>query len=431
MDEDGEFACELVLQDETLPLQIRATIHEGLSWLAIRHIQQGLGMYREKAVARHLHHLASIARSSHSFSLRAGYWALDGSVGNPEQAVTHLYDAVYGKPSEDNTTQDEERYQARREYARALGYNGRYAESCDELIKVLETNPMDFGAGFLLLDATSNALSIQSSEGNSASSPPADAQSHSHTTLPDMQKVIKAIKAQEKVFEKISALAMNNYTGFVPAKGWSPNVLTKVPSAKKFEAYMTKREPFIVRLGASMDKTMGWSTSNWKDENYLIRKAGEEDVQIECRLANVSKGGGDRAFGHGSDSYRKVISFERFVMGAYSDTPVESLDPRQQRKAQGHMDAMEDLTSYMNTQRAVEDPYRTPLHKLKDDIKQQPKFLSDVWDSITEITMWLGNAVDGPTSSRMHFDATDVSASHSTPLSCSLPPTIPPLPPTT
>lgn len=27
--QDGEFACELVLQDNELPLQIRLTIHEG------------------------------------------------------------------------------------------------------------------------------------------------------------------------------------------------------------------------------------------------------------------------------------------------------------------------------------------------------------------------------------------------------------------
>lgn len=29
VDEDGEFACELVLQDKYLPAQIRVTIHEG------------------------------------------------------------------------------------------------------------------------------------------------------------------------------------------------------------------------------------------------------------------------------------------------------------------------------------------------------------------------------------------------------------------
>lgn len=40
-DEECEFSCELVLQDRHLPIQIRATIHEGLGHLALRHIELG------------------------------------------------------------------------------------------------------------------------------------------------------------------------------------------------------------------------------------------------------------------------------------------------------------------------------------------------------------------------------------------------------
>ena len=40
-DEEGEFSCELVLQDRYLPAQIRFTIHEGLYMLAVRHIAMG------------------------------------------------------------------------------------------------------------------------------------------------------------------------------------------------------------------------------------------------------------------------------------------------------------------------------------------------------------------------------------------------------
>lgn len=69
-DEEGEFACELVLQDETLPIQIRFTIHEGLSWLMTRHIQMGLDRHTE--LVRHLRILAEIMPSSHDFNLRAG-----------------------------------------------------------------------------------------------------------------------------------------------------------------------------------------------------------------------------------------------------------------------------------------------------------------------------------------------------------------------
>jgi hypothetical protein len=41
IDEEGEFSCELVLQDRFLPAQIRFTIHEGLYMLALRHISLG------------------------------------------------------------------------------------------------------------------------------------------------------------------------------------------------------------------------------------------------------------------------------------------------------------------------------------------------------------------------------------------------------
>lgn len=42
VDEEGEFACDLVLQDRFLPNQIRFTIHEGLYMLALRHIEIGI-----------------------------------------------------------------------------------------------------------------------------------------------------------------------------------------------------------------------------------------------------------------------------------------------------------------------------------------------------------------------------------------------------
>ena len=40
LDENAEFECEIVLQDANLPVQIRGTIHEGLSYLAVRHVQK-------------------------------------------------------------------------------------------------------------------------------------------------------------------------------------------------------------------------------------------------------------------------------------------------------------------------------------------------------------------------------------------------------
>jgi hypothetical protein len=89
-DEDGEFACELVLQDESLPPQIRVTILEGLAYLAVRHVQQGLGIEREFDAYRFFKDLTNILPSSHSFALLAGQWAADLMVGRYKEAVRLL-----------------------------------------------------------------------------------------------------------------------------------------------------------------------------------------------------------------------------------------------------------------------------------------------------------------------------------------------------
>ncbi len=87
-DENAEYECELVLQDQTLPRQIRSTIHEGLSWLAVRHVQKGLRRHRD--VVRHLEVLNQISPQHHSFAYRAGYWSLEPFLSDPETAITHL-----------------------------------------------------------------------------------------------------------------------------------------------------------------------------------------------------------------------------------------------------------------------------------------------------------------------------------------------------
>ena len=74
VDEDGEFSCELVLQDVNLPAQIRITIHEGLSLLLMRHI--ALGKNRYKTVIRHLRLLAQYIPTNFAFSYNAGKWGL-------------------------------------------------------------------------------------------------------------------------------------------------------------------------------------------------------------------------------------------------------------------------------------------------------------------------------------------------------------------
>ena len=75
LDENGEYECEIVLQDLELPLQIRATIHEGLSILAIKHCN--LGLRRQIDIVRHLEILTGMIPSAFPFSFRSGIWAMD------------------------------------------------------------------------------------------------------------------------------------------------------------------------------------------------------------------------------------------------------------------------------------------------------------------------------------------------------------------
>ena len=87
-DENSEYECEIVLQDQTLPKQIRSTIHEGLSWLAVRHVHKGLRRHRD--VVRHLEVLNQISPQHHSFAYRAGYWNLEPKLSDASAAIPFL-----------------------------------------------------------------------------------------------------------------------------------------------------------------------------------------------------------------------------------------------------------------------------------------------------------------------------------------------------
>jgi len=129
-DEDGEFSCELVLQDVNLPAQIRVTIHEGLSLLMMRHV--ALGKPRYKTAVRHLRLLAQMIPSKFSFSFNAGVWGLRPPINQPDLAVQNFQNCVHGKAANDKTATNSDRLAARRYYARALAYLGRREEAMIE-----------------------------------------------------------------------------------------------------------------------------------------------------------------------------------------------------------------------------------------------------------------------------------------------------------
>lgn len=129
-DEDGEFSCELVLQDPNLPAQIRVTIHEGLSMLMMRHV--ALGKSRHKTAVRHLRLLALMIPIKFSFSFNAGVWGLKPPTSQPDKAAENFHNCLYGKASGDKTATLADKAQARRYYARALAYLGRAEEALQE-----------------------------------------------------------------------------------------------------------------------------------------------------------------------------------------------------------------------------------------------------------------------------------------------------------
>ena len=142
VDEEGEFACELVLQDRYLPIQIRFTIHEGLYMLAYRHINMGL--QRQKTIIRHLRVLSEIMPKSFKYSFLSGLYSLDPNVAEPHNAIKPLYNALYGNASTDNTITKEDIYLARKEYAKALCAINNYTEALHEIYNNIIDFPYDF-----------------------------------------------------------------------------------------------------------------------------------------------------------------------------------------------------------------------------------------------------------------------------------------------
>ena len=150
IDEEAEFFCELVLQDVDLPPQIRVTVHEGLSYLATRHVQMGL--QRQNDVYRHAKILAQYIPSSFKFNSRAGYWALDPAVFDIDGAVRFLSDALYRSSRASEEVTEAAKVEVRRHLARALLQSGNVSSAVNELETLLRATPHDFAIAFMFQD---------------------------------------------------------------------------------------------------------------------------------------------------------------------------------------------------------------------------------------------------------------------------------------
>jgi tetratricopeptide (TPR) repeat protein len=141
-----------------LPPQIRVTIHEGLAYLAMRHVQ--LGLQRHRTVIRHLKVLAEMLPASFRFNSKAGSWSLDPNTLNVDEAITFLTNALYRNASLDSEATEELKLLARRDLARAYTLQGDFISAQREYFHLLKLTPTDFGLAFHLRQLTAQVFSL-------------------------------------------------------------------------------------------------------------------------------------------------------------------------------------------------------------------------------------------------------------------------------
>jgi hypothetical protein len=396
LDEDREFNCELVLQDRDLPPQIRLTIHEGLFYLAIRHVH--IGLQRQATVMRHIRILREMIPKSRSFAIQAGLWGMDPAIAQPEEAVEALTCALHGNCTQYDTITESELYDARRQLARALSYLGREEEAIRELLLAYDKEKTDFGLAFMLRSglALSTIVSDQLKE--------------------DAKHIINQVDLQ---YNSISAFGTNEYRCFtIPNdKSWSPKRYSvcadgEHPSAppltdEGFLDHVSRREPFIA-TACNLSHSLGWSTHRWT-QHYMSERAGELEVEVEMMRWTKTKGGAP-SFGHNINTMRTVIPFSTFLSSQFAQGNGGFCSENQSLQQQDSSSGDAVVRYYMNTQdiapaEGTEAPYNALLTKLKGDVPI-PSFLSRNVENISKVNLWMGRT-EGATKSRLHMDALD------------------------
>eukprot|EP01031_Cornospumella_fuschlensis_P026093 gene26093-31510_t len=371
IDEEGEFACELVLQDRFLPNQIRLTIHEGLCFLAARHVQMGL--HKASSAFRHADILTEIMPKHADFRVKAGTWAIHADVARYEAGASHFFEALYGKASTDSKLSDQLRYEAYRGYVKALSALGRLAEAFEEIIKMLDIFPYDFEAVFMLKDNLSTV--------------PVHLHAKAHQVIRKAEALYQVVRNHISSQEKDApSLELTKYH--------------TLPSTEEFWQHIHRREPFVISFPdvPAMSSALGWNVDHWLEDEYvttIIRsKAGEgldgeylvlteqapqlSATQSDCHVSNMTSSSGScLTFGHGL-----------FLLH-------ESRDILKLLKA--HREAVRDSSeqhqdTYINVQLpgTGHPPYHPPLQHLQDDLPLSHELFSVIAGNVTDVNLWMG-----------------------------------------
>jgi hypothetical protein len=158
-----------------------------------------------------------------------------------------------------------------------------------------------------------------------------------------------------------------------------------------------------VSLGsaAQLDAALGWKTRQWLSttpysREYLTERVGdEEDVLVETRRGDDGESSNDAdqtTFGFSLSSGRRVVKMHDLLREDFTGT----VDGRSEQR-------------YLNIQpaRSGEGKYRSPLHKLTDDIPPPLSMMESAWSNVTDVSLWMGRAETRDAQSRLHMDATD------------------------
>lgn len=372
-DEEAEFSCELVLQDESLPMQIRMTIHEGLYYLAVRHI--ALGLHREKTAARHAKLMAVIVPDSFQFHYFAGSWALHYQVNDLPEAQNQLHECIHGNSSLDPSITAEDRYLAHRDYIRALVGLHRLEEATIEAEQMLSLYPLDFETYFLL-----KSLSGASTTNSSPSA----------SYLDIIRSIVEKPAAADLSSSPLSLMAKSNLDSFA--------------------ADINDHLPSLYSLGSilAVDKALNWHLSSWYNSEtqqldlaHLTSLIGdEEDVLVEvapfpdsstCPVHDdFSKS--CVIFGAGATSRRRNMLFADII-------------------ANNFIDSAQNTSIYINVQKDGSDeaPYRAPLHLVKKHLALNHSVFNFIRSNLSDVNLWLSRNPHAtqPIASRLHRDAKD------------------------
>lgn len=370
VDEDGEFACELVLQDKFLPSQIRLTVHEGLFFLSARHVQMGL--HKARTAYRHATILTEIMPKHADFRVRAGTWAIHADVAQYEAGAAHFSELLYGQAASDAKLTDQLRYQAYRGYIKALGALGKLTEAIEEIIKLLQAFPYDFEAVHMLTD---NLPTIPLS------------------LHPKVRQVTsKADALYQVVHNQVSG------SGTIPPL-LELTKYTSLPTTEEFWRHIHKREPFVISFPDvhTMSSALEWKVDRWLDEKYVAEtvrsKAGEgldgEYLVLTEQAPSLSAGQADCHVSNTTSSSDSCLAFGHGLFLLHESQNLLKLMDTHHRAVEG---STEYHDTYINVQLpgTGRPPYHPPLQHLQDDLPLSNELFSVFADNVTDINLWMG-----------------------------------------